>query len=199
MNSLPEIDHLISDKDIESARRVLALERDALTALMESIGNDFARSCAILLNVTGRVIVSGMGKSGHVARKIAATMASTGTPAQFVHPGEASHGDLGMITERDAVIALSNSGETAELADLIAYTRRFSIPMIGITGGKGSALDEQSDITLLLPPVPEACAIGMAPTTSTTMMMATGRRAGGGFVRTPRNDGGPLPHVSSGR
>jgi arabinose-5-phosphate isomerase len=115
-----------------------------------------------------------MGKSGHVARKIAATLASTGTPAQFVHPGEASHGDLGMITPQDAVMCLSNSGETSELSDLVAYTRRFRIPLIAVVGRAGSAMADTADVTLVLPQSPEACPLGLAPTTSTTMMLALG-------------------------
>lgn len=122
----------------------------------------------------GRVIVTGMGKSGHVANKIAATLASTGKPAFFIHPGEASHGDLGMINNDDAVIALSNSGETPELSDIIAYTRRFKIPLIGMTSVAGSTMAKEADVALILPPAEEACAIGLAPTTSTTMMMAYG-------------------------
>jgi arabinose-5-phosphate isomerase len=115
-----------------------------------------------------------MGKSGHIARKIAATLASTGTPALFVHPGEASHGDLGMIVSQDVVIALSNSGETTELNDVIAYTRRFSIPLIAITAKGESALGNAADVLLQLPPEPETCPMGLAPTTSTTMMLALG-------------------------
>jgi arabinose-5-phosphate isomerase len=120
------------------------------------------------------VIVTGMGKSGHVGHKIASTMASTGTPALFVHPAEASHGDLGMIAKNDAVIALSNSGETPELGDLIAFCKRFSIPLIGFTGRAGSALADAADVALLLPAAKEACPLGLAPTTSTTMMLALG-------------------------
>lgn len=156
------------------ARDVLTIERDALGTLRDALPCDFDAVVALLLKVPGRVIVSGMGKSGHVAAKIAATMASTGTPAQYVHPGEASHGDLGMITSQDAVILISNSGETRELADIIAHTRRFSIPLIGITKRPDSTLGAQSDHLLALPDAPEACAIGMAPTTSTTLTMALG-------------------------
>ncbi|MEM9988722.1 MAG: KpsF/GutQ family sugar-phosphate isomerase, partial [Pseudomonadota bacterium] len=123
---------------------------------------------------SGRVIVTGMGKSGHIGRKIAATLASTGEPASFVHPGEASHGDLGMISEADVVIALSNSGETPELGDIIAYCGRFDIPLIAITGGVTSALGQAADILLPLPTVPEACAETRAPTTSTTMSLVIG-------------------------
>ena len=115
-----------------------------------------------------------MGKSGHVARKMAATLASTGSPAQFVHPGEASHGDLGMITGEDAVVAISNSGRTTELGDLVAYTRRFNIPLIAITGRSGSPLTVAADVTIILPEVAEACPMGLAPTTSTTMTLALG-------------------------
>ena len=156
------------------ARDVLAVERDALGMLRDALPPAFDQVVGLVLDVPGRVIVSGMGKSGHVAAKIAATMASTGTPAQYVHPGEASHGDLGMITAQDAVILISNSGETRELADIIAHTRRFSIPLIGITKRADSTLGAQSDHLLPLPDAPEACAIGMAPTTSTTLTMALG-------------------------
>ncbi|QIE46036.1 KpsF/GutQ family sugar-phosphate isomerase [Pseudohalocynthiibacter aestuariivivens] len=158
----------------EIARDVLAIEAAALLAMRDAMPPDFEAAVEVLLDVAGRVIVSGMGKSGHVAHKIAATMASTGTPAQAVHPGEASHGDLGMITSEDAVILISNSGETRELADIIAHTRRFSIPLIAVTKNAGSTLAAQADHLLLLPDAPEACGIGMAPTTSTTCTMALG-------------------------
>ncbi|WP_449228102.1 KpsF/GutQ family sugar-phosphate isomerase [Azospirillum argentinense] len=163
-----------ADRDIASARRVLRMEAEALTALADGLDGAFVRALDRLSAIAGRVVVSGMGKSGHVARKIAATLASTGTPAFFVHPGEASHGDLGMIARQDAVIALSNSGETHELSDIVAYTRRFDIPLIGITRRAGSSLAEQSDVALVLPPAPEACPLGLAPTTSSTMMLALG-------------------------
>ncbi len=162
------------NRDIACAVRVLRTEAEALVTLADSLDGAFIRALDLLHGIEGRVVVSGMGKSGHVARKIAATMASTGTPAFFVHPGEASHGDLGMIARIDAVIALSNSGETHELADIIAYTRRFGIPLIGMTRKAASSLAEQSDVALILPPVPEACPLGLAPTTSTTMMLALG-------------------------
>jgi len=161
-------------RDLDSARRVLRLEAEGISALAESLGESFIAALDILHGVKGRVIVTGMGKSGHVAHKIAATMASTGTPAQYVHPGEASHGDLGMITQADVVLALSNSGETKELRDLLEYTRRFSIPLIAITGRGGSTLDEMADVTLLLPTTPEACSMTQAPTTSTTATLALG-------------------------
>lgn len=162
------------DRDIAAARRVLALEASGINALADGLDESFSKAVAILHACRGRVIVSGMGKSGLIGRKIAATMASTGTPAFFVHPGEASHGDLGMITASDVVVAMSNSGETTELADIVAYTRRFSIPLIAITGGAGSMLSEAADVCLLLPSTPEACPLGLAPTTSTTATMALG-------------------------
>ncbi len=160
--------------DVEVARRVLNLEAEGLHALAESLDGNFGQAVQLLAGAKGRIIVSGMGKSGHIARKIAATFASTGAPAQFVHPGEASHGDLGMIARDDAALLMSNSGETAELKDLIAYTKRFSIPTIGISSRAGSALLEAADVSLLLPATPEACPMGLAPTTSTTMTLALG-------------------------
>jgi len=160
--------------DLAAARRVLELEAEAVRGLIATLDANFTAALDRLAAVTGRVVISGMGKSGHIARKLAATFASTGTPAHFVHPAEASHGDLGMITKQDAVLALSNSGETSELADLIAYTRRFAIPLIGITARASSVLAEQADVTLLLPPMVEACPLGLAPTTSTTAMLALG-------------------------
>ena len=159
---------------LASARHVLTAEGRALAVLADHLNDSFVKAVRLLVNCKGRAVVSGMGKSGHVARKIAATLASTGTPALFVHPGEASHGDLGMIVAEDVVIALSNSGETAELTDLVAYTRRFSIPLIAITGRAQSALASAADATLLLPPEAEVCPMGLAPTTSTTMMLALG-------------------------
>jgi arabinose-5-phosphate isomerase len=160
--------------DIAIARRVLATEAEALTALAAGLGDAFCAAIRILEAAKGRVIVTGMGKSGHVGRKIAATLASTGRPAFYIHPAEASHGDLGMVTADDAVVALSNSGETPELGDIVAYTRRFEIPLIGITARDGSTLATSADIALVLPPIPEACPMGLAPTTSTTMMLALG-------------------------
>ncbi|MDE2199252.1 MAG: KpsF/GutQ family sugar-phosphate isomerase [Rhodospirillales bacterium] len=160
--------------DLDVARTVLDTEAAGLRALAEALDEGFLRAVDLLDATTGRVVVSGMGKSGHVARKIAATLASTGTPALFVHPAEASHGDLGMIVAGDAVLALSNSGETTELADLIAHTRRFALPLIGITARAGSALAGAADVALILPPAREACPMGLAPTTSTTMQLALG-------------------------
>ncbi len=153
---------------------MLALEAEGIKALSASLGERFIAALDILSAVGGRVIVTGMGKSGHVARKIAATLASTGTPAYYVHPGEASHGDLGMIASDDVVIALSNSGNTRELHDLLEYAKRFSIPLIGITARADSTITELADVALLLPPLPEGCPMGLAPTTSTTMQLALG-------------------------
>lgn len=159
---------------VAAGRRVIGIEAAALAELEGTLGESFVQAVEIMLAARGRVIVSGMGKSGHVARKVASTLASTGTPAQFVHPAEASHGDLGMITGEDAVLLLSNSGETPELADLIAYTRRFRIPLVGVAREAESTLLRQSDVAIVLPKAPEACSVGLAPTTSTTMTMALG-------------------------
>jgi arabinose-5-phosphate isomerase len=165
---------LTAASDVDAARRVLRIEIDGLKALLDELDGSFTAAVDCLAQVRGRVTVTGMGKSGHVARKIAATFSSTGTPALFVHPGEASHGDLGMIAENDAVLALSNSGDTAELGAIVAYSKRFGIPLIAMTRRNGSSLAEAADVTLLLPPTAEACPMGLAPTTSTTMMMALG-------------------------
>ena len=157
-----------------AAARVLQTEAEALSALAAALPSDFSRTVDAILSCTGRVVVAGIGKSGHVARKIAATLASTGSPALFVHPAEASHGDLGMITPQDICLLLSNSGETQELRDIIAFCTRFDIPLIGMSRVPGSSLMRASDYLLTLPDLPEACAIGMAPTTSTTLMIALG-------------------------
>ena len=163
-----------SAEGLAAAQRVLKQEADALVRLARELDDRVARALDILVGVTGRVVVTGMGKSGHIARKIAATFASTGTPALFVHPAEASHGDLGMVTAGDAVVALSNSGETFELADIVSHTRRWSIPLIAITSKADSTLGAAADITLQLPKIGEAGSMGIAPTTSTTMMLALG-------------------------
>ncbi len=159
---------------LTTARRVIAIEAAALTLLGAALDDSFARAVDLMLQAKGRIIVSGMGKSGHVGRKITATLASTGTPAQFVHPAEASHGDLGMISDNDVVLMLSNSGETPELADIIAYTRRFGIPMIGVASRADSTLLKAADIAIVLPRAPEACGTGIVPTSSTTMTLALG-------------------------
>lgn len=163
-----------SERDLAAAKRVIELEIAGLKMLADDLGADVAKAIDILASVTGRVVVSGMGKSGHVARKIAATLASTGTPALFVHPGEASHGDLGMIAPADAVFVLSNSGETTEIADMVDYCKRFEIPLISMTGRADSTLAEAADASLVIPPAAEACPLGLAPTTSTTVMLALG-------------------------
>jgi len=160
--------------DIAVARGVLETEAKAVAALADRLDDRFVAALDRLAGASGRVIVTGMGKSGHVARKIAATLASTGTPALFVHPAEASHGDLGMVTRADVVLALSNSGETAELNDIIEHASRFRIPLIAIVGRAPSTLADRADVALVLPEMPEACPNGMAPTTSTTMALALG-------------------------
>jgi arabinose-5-phosphate isomerase len=161
-----------------SARKTLSLGIEGLTAVSECLANGlsegFERAVAVMQTCQGRVIVTGMGKSGHVGQKVAATLASTGTPAHFVHPAEASHGDLGMITRADIILALSWSGETAELANLIIYARRFAVPLIAITSRADSALGRAADIVLRLPQVREACPHGLAPTTSTLIQLALG-------------------------
>ena len=173
-----------SHDHLASARRTLELEIEGLKQMAASLDGPFNQAIELLAGVrgedndghrrSGRVVVTGMGKSGHVGRKIAATLASTGTPAQFVHPGEASHGDLGMITPDDAILALSWSGESAELTSIITFAKRFSIPLIGITSVETSALGQAADVALVLPRAEEACPNGLAPTTSTTMQLALG-------------------------
>lgn len=167
---------MIPDDDgiTATAARVLRTEGQAVLALAAALPPGFADAVRRVLATTGRVVVSGMGKSGHVARKIAATLASTGTPALFVHPAEASHGDLGMVMPGDLCILLSNSGETAELRDLIAHCARFAIPVVAISRVPGSSLMRAAQVPLLLPDAPEACGFGMAPTTSTTLQLALG-------------------------
>ena len=160
--------------DLRAAERVIRLADEALSALSGGLNGAFSQALDLLAAVRGRVVVSGMGKSGHIGRKIAATLSSTGTPAQFVHPAEASHGDLGMLTRSDALIMLSNSGETAELSDLITYAKRHGIPLIGIASNPASALSAAADVALVLPKAQEACPMGLAPTTSTTLMLVLG-------------------------
>ncbi len=163
---------------LESARRALGIEQEGLLTLFAALdgelGVNLSRSIEAIKRTEGRVIVSGMGKSGHIARKIAATLASTGTPAAFVHPAEASHGDLGMITTKDVVLLLSNSGESAELKDILNYCARFSVPMMAMTADEKSTLARAADIVLLLPKAKEACPNGLAPTTSTLLQLALG-------------------------
>lgn len=161
-------------KYIEEAKRVIHDEASALNILAENIGDEFEKTVDCLLNIKGRIAVTGMGKSGHIARKIAATLASTGSPAYFIHPAEASHGDLGMMTADDAVIAISNSGNTAELSDIILYAAQKGLPLIGITKNADSFLAKHSDYLLLQPQLHEACPLDCAPTTSTTVQLALG-------------------------
>jgi arabinose-5-phosphate isomerase len=165
----------VSDFDaVTVARRVLAIEAEALVQLAEQLGPPFSRAVEALDRAKGRIVCMGMGKSGHVARKIAATLASTGAPAIYVHPGEASHGDLGMISAEDVILMLSKSGEVRELGDTLAYAKRFAIPLIAMTAAADSALGRGADIVLLLPDAPEATGEVSAPTTSTTLQMALG-------------------------
>lgn len=164
----------VIDDSLVAGQRVLRLEARAISRLSDELDSSFVSAIDLLARVRGRVVVSGMGKSGHIANKIAATLASTGAPAMFVHPAEASHGDLGMITNADALIVLSNSGETSELSDMVHYAKRFEIPLIAIVGRPRSTLGDAASVTLVLPETPEACPLGLAPTTSTTMMVALG-------------------------
>ena len=157
-----------------TAARVLRIEGEAVLQMAEALPADFDAAVDAILSTRGRVILGGIGKSGHIARKISSTLASTGTPSAFVHAAEASHGDLGMITPGDLVVLISKSGETSELRDIVAHVTRFSIPMIGISGKDTSALMQAADYRLTLPSAPEACALGMAPTTSTTLTLALG-------------------------
>jgi arabinose-5-phosphate isomerase len=167
-------DPLLRDGDAAAARRVMESASQAVQALAASLDGAFSRAVDTLLGVKGRLIVSGMGKSGHIGRKIAATLASTGTPAHFVHPAEASHGDLGAVTRQDALLMLSNSGDTPELSDLMTFAKRFAIPVVGVASRANSALIQASDVALVLPRAPEACPMGLAPTTSTTLMLVMG-------------------------
>ncbi|MEX2518398.1 MAG: KpsF/GutQ family sugar-phosphate isomerase [Paracoccaceae bacterium] len=171
MTEHPDLDR---EAAIASGRRVLALEGAALTLFSGALGPAFADAIEILAAAPGRIVVCGIGKSGHVARKVAATFASTGAPAQFLHASEAAHGDLGMLTRNDAALVLSNSGETAELAPVIRYCGRHRIPLIGVASKAKSTLLKAADVALLLPQAEEACAAGLAPTTSTTLTMALG-------------------------
>jgi arabinose-5-phosphate isomerase len=166
------------EEAVASALRTLATERDGIAVLMDALadglGPSFTAAVDLIAEAKGRVIVTGMGKSGHIGRKIAATLASTGTPAYYVHPGEASHGDLGMIQRDDVIVALSWSGETAELADLVGYAKRFRLGLVAVTANPRSSLARQADACLTLPQAAEACPNGLAPTTSTTMQLVIG-------------------------
>lgn len=165
---------MTTDTDLQSARRTIDKEVEALRMMEDELNGNLTQALDLMQSTKGRVIVTGMGKSGHVGSKIAATLASTGTPAFFVHPGEASHGDLGMLTENDVVLAISNSGETKELSDIITYCKRYGIPLIAITKNPNSTLGRTGDILLQLPDDGEACPLGLAPTSSTTATMVLG-------------------------
>ncbi len=168
----------LGDKWRASALQALVIETEGMQQLVKAtegpLGEAIARAIDIIRQARGRIILTGMGKSGHVCRKIAATLASTGTPAMFVHPAEASHGDLGMITADDVILTISNSGESPELRDIVNYSRRFSVPLIAITSQPGSTLAQEADVVLQLPNVKEACPNGLAPTTSTLLQLALG-------------------------
>lgn len=159
---------------IASGLRTIQLESAAVQRLLQAVNQDFSRACQLLLRCEGRVIVTGMGKSGHIGRKIAATLASTGSPAFFVHPGEASHGDLGMITSRDVVIALSNSGSTAEVVTVLPLIKRMGVPLISMTGNPQSTLAQAADVHLDVSVEAEACPLDLAPTASTTVALVMG-------------------------
>lgn len=178
LKSVPDGETPSSETIVDSARRTMSLEQAGLAAMLDALNGplsaSFEAAVQLIRSAGGRVIVSGMGKSGHVGQKTAATLASTGTPASFVHPGEASHGDLGMVTTNDVVLAFSWSGETVELTNLINYSRRFAVPLIAVTSKEDSSLAKAAEVTLALPRVKEACPHGLAPTTSTIMQLALG-------------------------
>lgn len=168
---------MIAEELIKSAIRVIDIEIHGLEEMKKSFGDGFVQAVDMISKIKGRLIISGMGKSGHIGQKIAATLASTGTPAFFVHPSEASHGDLGMLTTDDLLLTISNSGESREMGDIITFSRRFGIPMIAITSNPESTMARAADLTLLIPSkkeAPEACPLGLAPTTSTTTTLAMG-------------------------
>ena len=168
------IQNLIKSSDLVSAVNTIDCEINALNELKSSLDSSLVKALDIIESATGRIILSGMGKSGHIAKKIAASLASTGTPSFFIHPAEASHGDLGMISEDDVVIAISNSGESKELIDILNYTKRFDIKLIAITKNQNSTLANAADVVLKLPNSKEACPLGLAPTSSTTATLVLG-------------------------
>jgi len=165
---------MIQNDYLKVAKRTIKMESEAVALLEQRIGNEFTEACKLIINCSGRVIVTGMGKSGHIGRKIAATFASTGTPAFFVHPGEASHGDIGMITKKDVVLALSNSGTTAEMVTLLPQIKRLGVPLICMTGDQISTLARAAEVHLDVRVNSEACPLGLAPTTSTTVTLVMG-------------------------
>ncbi len=162
------------EETVNAGRKVIAMEINGLQALADTLGEAFSQAIDILFKTKGKVIVTGIGKSGHIGCKLAATFASTGTPSFFVHPSEASHGDLGMVAKDDAVIAISYSGESRELGDIVNYCRRFAIPLISIVSNPESTLAKNSSVAVILPKSEEACSFGLAPTTSTTQTLALG-------------------------
>lgn len=164
----------MENQDIISARRTVDKEIEALNMMRDNLNEELSKALDLMQNIKGRIIVTGMGKSGHIGRKIAATLASTGTPSFFVHPAEASHGDLGMLTENDCVLAISNGGESKELSDIIIYCKRYNIPLIAMTKNPNSSLGKAGDFLLLLPDDGEACPLGLAPTSSTTATAVMG-------------------------
>ena len=177
MPATPKITPAIDDHALSAVRTVsaeIAGLKAMVEALEDGLGASLSAAIALIKDAKGRVVVSGIGKSGHVARKIASTMASTGTPAFYLHPAEASHGDLGMVAPSDVLLTISLSGETPELKDVINYSKRFAVPLVAITSEPDSALARAADITLILPKAEEACQNTRAPTTSTTMQMALG-------------------------
>ena len=165
---------MIQNDYLKVAKRTIKMESEAVALLEQRIGNDFIAACKLIISCSGRVVVTGMGKSGHIGRKIAATFASTGTPAFFVHPGEASHGDIGMITKKDVVLALSNSGTTAEVVTLLPQIKRLGVPLICMTGDQISTLARAAEVHLDVKVSSEACPLGLAPTTSTTTTLVMG-------------------------
>ncbi len=168
---------MLAEELIASAGRVIDMEIHGLEEMKKNFGDSFVKAIEMMTKIKGRLIVSGMGKSGHIGQKIAATLASTGTPAFFVHPSEASHGDLGMLTKDDLLLTISNSGESKEMGDIISFSRRFGIPMVAITSNPESTMAKAADLVLLIPSkkeAPEACPLGLAPTTSTTTTLAMG-------------------------
>ncbi len=193
MSNTIQLRTVAESDDISEARRVLRIESQALEVLSQQLSQSFINTIDILQTIKGKIVVTGMGKSGHVARKIAATFSSTGSPAVFVHPAEASHGDLGMIEQKDAIMALSNGGETTELGGILRYAKRFKIPLIAITSKPNSTLADAADETIVLPGVAEACPIGLAPTTSTTLMMALGDAIGAALLCRKNS----LPRISA--
>ena len=162
------------DKLVSLGQAVIKTEAQAVSDLLPRIDDNFARACNYMLHCKGRIVVTGMGKSGHIGNKIAATLASTGSPAFFVHPGEASHGDLGMITAQDVVLAMSNSGETGELVTIVPILKRLGVPLISMTGNQNSTLATEADVALDISVAKEACPLGLAPTASTTATLAMG-------------------------